>query len=156
MQIHLFFLFLTLFLLSLRSQFSRLSLFYFLHFSRWYVSIIDVSLSGFFSYILYPFYIFIFLFFPFSSQFSFLSFQISFLLFPSFPSSVINSPACYDFQKICNPLPSFLFVSLFSSPFSSSCLPFFLLYLPYLAFLRLCSSFLPLFPFLSFSSAPKR
>lgn len=64
----------------------------------------------FLSYILYPFYIFIFLFFPFSSQFSFLSLQIPFLFLPSFPSSVINSPACacYDSQKICNPLPSFL------------------------------------------------
>lgn len=47
MQIHLFSLFLTLFLLSLRFQFSRFSPFNFLHFSRWYISIIDVSLSGF-------------------------------------------------------------------------------------------------------------
>lgn len=82
----------------------------------------------FLSYILYPFYLFTFLFFLFSSQFSFLSFQIPFLFFPSFPSSVINSPACYDIQKICNPLPPFLFISLFSSPFSSPYLPFFLLY----------------------------
>lgn len=135
MQIHLFFLFLTLFLLSLRSQFSRLSLFYFLHFSRWYVSIIDVSLSGFFL-----IFSILFTFLSSSSSHSPHNFPFFLFRFPFFSSlpfllplltrpratiskkSAILFPPFYLF--LCS-LLLFLHLAFHSSFFTSLILPFF-------------------------------